>query len=474
MRSLPSPRPPLEDPRFLAGWGCAVAGGVALLVSAFAGGNDLVAIGVLLAALGFVLIAYTSVRAPAPTPGAHPVPARRTSWAIEAPPAPEGEEDAAFAAESLSGVSDPFPELDPSSRIPAIEPAPVVSVATSGAPWAGTMAPLPGATDPLPTAPPAQRAFLEGVPNGVEGPIELSGDGGPPSNEPSRDSPRVLDSADPPHLPVTSPEPPAAPPGSGPEMPPETTDRARPEFSVTSEVPAASAPDPPPEPATASGGESDPGEVPPAGSLEALALLGLPWDESTIPAGVPASLEAAAGGAPALSGWTQAPSIAFAAGAVRSVDMETPWRVPPPPEPAPDPASRSGGYRARDIESEGLSERWLVPGLSVIRSSPRPTDGMGLVTRVPEPPGRGFRPTRACADCGEPSVAGATGENRCWGCGRTVCSDCFWRHGPGPSIHRCATCAAQGPSTSVSGAHRAPRLIGPFARADESEWSEGI
>ncbi|HTW76731.1 MAG TPA: hypothetical protein VMG14_03080 [Thermoplasmata archaeon] len=47
---------------------------------------------------------------------------------------------------------------------------------------------------------------------------------------------------------------------------------------------------------------------------------------------------------------------------------------------------------------------------------------------------------------------------RCWGCGRALCLDCYWRHGIEPSAHRCTSCLAAATSAAaVSGG----RVVSP-------------
>ena len=60
---------------------------------------------------------------------------------------------------------------------------------------------------------------------------------------------------------------------------------------------------------------------------------------------------------------------------------------------------------------------------------------------------------RACVNCARPLTSSAA-TPRCWGCGRALCPDCYWRHGLVPSAHRCTSCLVATPAagpTSVSG-----------------------
>ncbi|MGA8276112.1 MAG: hypothetical protein WB852_07465 [Thermoplasmata archaeon] len=88
------------------------------------------------------------------------------------------------------------------------------------------------------------------------------------------------------------------------------------------------------------------------------------------------------------------------------------------------------------------------PGLPEGRPAPR----------FPEPPALRSRPDlgRVCVNCSSPVVARAA-PPLCWSCGRTLCADCYWRHGLTPAAHCCASCVGRGLSapTSISGG-RAP------------------
>jgi hypothetical protein len=72
--------------------------------------------------------------------------------------------------------------------------------------------------------------------------------------------------------------------------------------------------------------------------------------------------------------------------------------------------------------------------------------------RLPEPPAFREHPSGiplACANC-----AGAIGAKSapplCWGCGRPLCTECYWRHGLTPAAHRCTSCLARHPSDSIA------------------------
>jgi hypothetical protein len=73
-------------------------------------------------------------------------------------------------------------------------------------------------------------------------------------------------------------------------------------------------------------------------------------------------------------------------------------------------------------------------------------------TGLPEPPA--FRvpfpgsPT-TCADCSG-AVPAKTNTALCWGCGRPLCADCYWRHGLTPAVHRCTSCLTPHPEDSFA------------------------
>ena len=178
--------------------------------------------------------------------------------------------------------------------------------------------------------------------------------------------------------------------------------------------------------------------------------------------------------------WSAGPSLPFVAGASRSQAMLVPpiplaegW---PPAAPLTRADLMEEVVRLRH-EVEELAHPVLVPGLSVLRS-PAPPPGLGPISTVPAPPASsiGPQPPVRCVGCGTSDPAVSPGKNRCWGCGRAICIDCFWRYGPGPSLHRCPECAAvrAPPSVSRSGARARPSVRGRPSLDDEGEWAEGL
>lgn len=71
---------------------------------------------------------------------------------------------------------------------------------------------------------------------------------------------------------------------------------------------------------------------------------------------------------------------------------------------------------------------------------------------LPEPPAFRARPPGApavCVNCSQ--VVGAVASPpMCWGCGRPLCADCYWRHGLTPAAHRCTSCLTRRPEDSVA------------------------
>lgn len=418
------------DLPFALGWIVAIGGGVALVLSAFAPGAPLVVIGIVLAVGGFVTIGW----------------AHRSTLTARADPVARPRPPTAASSVSLW---DPMPE-GPSPLLDA-EPGPApAAVAPSPAAGATNFVPLVAAPTPDP-APAALGAAGEGTGAGSS-PLATPGPTAPPESAPVLSTPAQV-------VERTEVEP---------SRPPEPSDAA------------GSGPDP-----TAPEAVATAGEVLPTGAARSLALLGLPWDPG--PAAESAAAHVAAPATspppappapPAEEAWREIPSIVFAGEAQRWQEAE--WYEGPaetptaPSSPAESMVSRSGAFVVPRPPSEGFSSSWLVPGLSVLDSGLPVRDATGLVTRVPELPSRVGRRIPRCVACGDPSGGGATGENRCWGCGRPVCTDCFWRYGPGPAVHRCPSCAALGPPMSVSGGRRTVRASGPFGTVDEPDWNEGL
>jgi hypothetical protein len=95
------------------------------------------------------------------------------------------------------------------------------------------------------------------------------------------------------------------------------------------------------------------------------------------------------------------------------------------------------------------------PALVVPTAIPR-RDG----PRPPEPPTlSGASARRACVSCGSGLPGGAT-DPLCWGCGRPLCSTCYWRATEGAAAHTCPSCFAKAGTTSMSGG-RGPATSGP-------------
>ncbi|MCI4331262.1 MAG: hypothetical protein L3K19_05390 [Thermoplasmata archaeon] len=122
----------------------------------------------------------------------------------------------------------------------------------------------------------------------------------------------------------------------------------------------------------------------------------------------------------------------------------------PPPIPSLTPGIPLGQPRSHSTGSLSRSGGRATPGL------PSPLD------RVPAPPSStspSLAGRRSCVSCGT-GLTGATTDPLCVGCGRPLCSSCYWRNASGTSAHRCPTCLTavnQTSGESRSGGRSAPR-----------------
>jgi hypothetical protein len=103
-------------------------------------------------------------------------------------------------------------------------------------------------------------------------------------------------------------------------------------------------------------------------------------------------------------------------------------------------------------------------GAPLPAGAPRGPTPSGSGRRLPEPPTLRADPLtspRACVSCSAP-VRGDAATPRCWGCGRALCSDCYWRHGASPSAHRCPACVAAATTAAGTSGGRAVRTRSGF------------
>jgi hypothetical protein len=116
------------------------------------------------------------------------------------------------------------------------------------------------------------------------------------------------------------------------------------------------------------------------------------------------------------------------------------------PSPRPS-ASLLGGSRRTDPL---LDE----PPLTVPARPPRPpisparSGATATIAQIPQPPNRpsvAATTSRHCTSC-DASLPGDLNVPLCWGCGRVLCTSCYWRNGPGPGLHRCPECTARASS----------------------------
>jgi hypothetical protein len=91
--------------------------------------------------------------------------------------------------------------------------------------------------------------------------------------------------------------------------------------------------------------------------------------------------------------------------------------------------------------------------LSIASKRPPPTAPAVSAAEPPSPPKTPAHATvarRGCIGCGT-SVGSTTAPLLCWGCGRALCSGCYWRFGPGPGLHRCPDCLSHAPAPATGG-----------------------
>jgi hypothetical protein len=88
--------------------------------------------------------------------------------------------------------------------------------------------------------------------------------------------------------------------------------------------------------------------------------------------------------------------------------------------------------------------------------SPARSGATATLAQIPQPPARslmGGANGRRCTGC-DSAIPGDLNVPLCWGCGRVLCTSCYWRNRSGPGLHRCPECAARGSS-------HAPAPAGP-------------
>ncbi|HZY69931.1 MAG TPA: hypothetical protein VFF67_03000 [Thermoplasmata archaeon] len=142
------------------------------------------------------------------------------------------------------------------------------------------------------------------------------------------------------------------------------------------------------------------------------------------------------------------------------VGDSTSARMSPAGRPA---APRSAASRfAAPLEPEELEPP--IPGAAVTGTSvvTARSSVAAWLSQVPQPPApvRGVRTEiRACISCST-SLGSNLNVPLCWGCGRALCSSCYWKNGPGPGLHRCPDCAMQAiaKGTAARPAERTPAV----------------
>ena len=115
--------------------------------------------------------------------------------------------------------------------------------------------------------------------------------------------------------------------------------------------------------------------------------------------------------------------------------------APGPGRPVPRPGGGPvGPTPSNSIWSELLPQS--TPTLATTRSGAIATS---VLRTVPSPPPAMAHPLtgrRLCASC-EAILPNDPNVPLCWGCGRSLCTACYWKNGSGPGLHRCSECAAQ-------------------------------
>jgi hypothetical protein len=168
-------------------------------------------------------------------------------------------------------------------------------------------------------------------------------------------------------------------------------------------------------------------------------------------------------------------------------------RSPPPiPDAAVRPGMDPGGTFPSGPASPRRPESTVEdPPLTVppppptraILSTARSGATAATLAQVPQPPDRALwsaASNRRCTSC-DTAIAADLNVPLCWGCGRVLCTSCYWRNGSGHSAHRCPECtarvASQGSATvgaapvassTRSGANATSPRVGPSTDARSS------
>src|SRR5579871_4217961 len=309
-------------------------------------------------------------------------------------------------------------------------------------------------SDRVPAAPPTAGALPRSRPAAAFCGPGPTGYPKPPGLARSARGDRGADRAPP--LPRPPPRPPAVrpPPGPSPAALRSASNAVRRAAAVGSldAVPAPAASSAPTTPSSVVGPSGEPGgrglTSIPGAYLQALDAQRDPsaaWAAAAPPVAAP--LPFAAGvQRPA----PEAPSTGTSADATRTEELEM----------------ELARLRARVRELEARRPP-ILSGISAQRPPPNPT---AAAPRAPEPPAPPAHVAaagpRGCAGCGQ-SLGGPSSPALCWGCGRALCTNCYWRFGPGPGLHRCPDCLAKSArgSTGISGGRATRPTTSDPARA---------
>jgi len=173
---------------------------------------------------------------------------------------------------------------------------------------------------------------------------------------------------------------------------------------------------------------------------------------SSLPTSIPAAyLQALSANPTGPDPWSEmvppiAAALPFSPGIRRSSDPTPPWDESSDgsEREAPRLELELARLRARVRELE-VPPRGVAPALV----APRIVGVASTAKEPPTPPSALSTGPRGCVACGT-GLAAAGPSHLCWGCGRTLCSTCYWRFGPGPGLHRCPDCMSRAPSGSES------------------------
>jgi hypothetical protein len=150
-------------------------------------------------------------------------------------------------------------------------------------------------------------------------------------------------------------------------------------------------------------------------------------------------------------------SSSFAAAPAQLGASSGPMNGPPAPPPFAPP-----GLLEREVERLRDRVHELERSGTRTSSAPAAAPNLGALSprrdgvRPPEPPSpSAIGSRRLCTGCGA-GLPGGTTDPLCWGCGRPLCSTCYWRAKEGAYAHTCPACFARAGTMAVSGGRGPP------------------